>query len=279
MNFTHKLLIITSVSIVSLLSLLTMNSSKGGNEAEQQHLMMYCAVGVKPPILKAVSEFEKHYNVKVNLQYGGSGLLLNNLRIFNRGDLYLAADSSFLDIATENGLVKESLPLAEMTPMVAVQKNNPLGIRDLKDLLRKDIRLSLGNPETASIGKQVKLLLESAGIWEKVKTQVEERGVFKPTVTEVANDIKIGAVDAGIIWDATVSQYDTIDGVEVVEFDQAQKMVTIGILSSSLKPNLALRFAQYLNSREGNRFFKEEGYRPVEGDIWTWPKSFKLTAE
>jgi molybdate transport system substrate-binding protein len=270
MNFTHKLFLLSVVAVVGLVALLTLNSNKDGKGSPQQRLMMYCAAGVKPPVLKATAEFAKRYDVKVDLQYGGSGTLLSNLQVSKKGDLYLAADASFLDIAQGKGLIKESLPLATMKPVIAVQKGNPKGIKSLRDLLRKDVRLSLGNPDAASIGKQTKALLKAAGLWDEIKAQVEERGVFKPTVPEVANDIKIGAVDAGIIWDVTANQYDDLEGIDVPEFDEAQKMITIGVVASSQHATLALRFARYLNSKEGNRIFNEEGYQAVEGDHWTW---------
>jgi molybdenum ABC transporter molybdate-binding protein len=270
MNFSQKLFALSTVAIVGLMALLAINSGDGKKGGEQQRLMMYCAAGVKPPVLKAAAEFEKRYGVKVDLQYGGSGTLLNNLQVAKTGDLYLAADASFTDLARQKGLLAESLPLAQMKPVIAVQRGNPKNIKSLRDLLRKDVRLSMGNPEAASIGKQAKKLLLQAGLWDDVKVQVEERGVFKPTVPEVANDIKIGAVDAGIIWDATAHQYDRLEGVEVPELSVAKKMITIGVLKSSQQATLALRFARYLNSSEGNKIFNDEGYQAVDGDQWAW---------
>jgi len=142
-------------------------------------------------------------------------------------------------------------------------------VRRLRDLVKPDVRLSLGNPEAASIGKQTKKLLAKAGIWEEVKAQVERNGVFKPTVPEVANDVKIGSVDAAIIWDATVNQYPDLEAVDVPELSNADKSIGIGVLESCRQPAQALRFARYLNSTIGNEIFREHGYRAVEGDVWS----------
>ena len=54
--------------------------------------------------------YEEAYGVKVMLQYGGSGTLLNNLQLADKGDLYLAADHSYTDIARGKGLIAEELP-------------------------------------------------------------------------------------------------------------------------------------------------------------------------
>ena len=270
MDFGKKLILIFVIAVVGLVAALFFFTAKERGVKGEKTLTMYCAAGVKPPVLAAAREFEKRYGVKVNFMYGGSGSLLTNLQVAKRGDLYLAGDSSYIEIAQQKGIVDESLPIAYMTPVIAVQKGNPKGIKSLSDLSRVDVRLAIGNPEAASIGKQTKKLLTKAGCWESVKTRVEANGVFKPTVPEVANDIKIGAVDAGIIWDATVNQYPELEAVTVPEFSGAKKQITVGVLKWSTKPTLALRFARFLNSQEGNKLFKSKGYLPVEGDRWEW---------
>jgi len=270
MNYGGKLLLIFVVAVTGLtFGLFWLTSKKGGAEGEET-LTLYCAAGVKPPVLAAAKDFYRRYGVKINLQYGGSGTLLSNLQVAKQGDLYLAADFSYIKLAQEKGVVQESIPLALMTPVIAVQKGNPKGIKNLNDLSRDDVRLVLGNPGAASIGKQTKKLLSESGHWESVKTRVEASGVFKPTVPEVANDIKIGAVDAGVIWDATFNQYPELEAVKVPEFDRAEKKITIGVLKWSSQPTLALRFARFLNSEEGNQFFEKSGYAPVKGDKWEW---------
>ena len=37
--------------------------------------------------------------------------------------------------------------------------------------------------------------------------------VNKPTVNDVANDVALGCVDTGFVWDATVRQTDTLETV------------------------------------------------------------------
>ena len=70
-------------------------------------LDFYCAAGMKPPVAKIAEQYEKEYGVKINIIYGGSGTLLNNLEVAQKGDLYLAADYSYIDIAREKNLLAE----------------------------------------------------------------------------------------------------------------------------------------------------------------------------
>jgi molybdenum ABC transporter molybdate-binding protein len=229
-------------------------------------LVVYCAAGMKPPVEQAAREYEETCGTKVQLQFGGSGTLLSNLRIAKRGDLYLAADNSYIVTAREQGLVAESLPLALLEPVIAVKKGNPKNIRSLPDLLRDDVLVALANPDAAAIGRISRQLLEQSGQWEPIAQRAK---VFKPTVNDVANDIRLAGIDAGIIWDATANQYPELEAVRVPAFQAAREQVTIGVLKSTTQPTAALRFARYLAARDrGLLAFKQHGFSPVDGDVW-----------
>ncbi len=276
MGYGTKLVCITVLAIAGLSYLLVNNpasSQRGSNSdlpVSQQVLTLYCAAGIKPAVLKATQAFQQEYGVQVNIEYGGSGTLLSRIEIAPVGDLYIAADSSYIDKAKEKGLVDERLPLAKMKPVIAVQKGNPKGIMSVSDLARPDVKLALGNPGASSIGRQTKILLEKVDFWEAVEDNATKQGVFKPTVPEIANDVKLGVVDAAVVWDATVNQYPELEAISVPEFNVAEKNVTIAVLKSSKNPTTALRLARYLNSVEGNKIFKESGFVPVVGDDWAW---------
>jgi len=247
--------------------------SNGGNHSgtsgeTQQDLVMYCAAGIKPPIADAAVKFaEEKFGAVVQLQYGGSGTLLSNLKVAKRGDLYLAADNSYQEIAKKDNLVRETIPLAKIRPVIAVQKGNPKKISSLDDLLKDGVKVALANPDAASVGKLTKKLTTKTGHWDRLK---KHAAVFKPTVMEIATDVILGAVDAAIVWDSTVNQSpDKLEAVHIPQFDAAEKTITIGVLSWSKQPTEALRFARYLQAPgKGQPEFKKHGYELIGGDSW-----------
>ncbi len=240
-----------------------------GEDGDGSALMFYCAAGIKIPVEEVVEAYEVEYGVQIRLEYAGSGTLLSRLRVAGRGDLYLAGDSSYIELGREQGLVAEAIPAAQLRPVIAVPKGNPKNIASVADLTRDDLRIGLGAPEAASIGKQGKALLESIGRWDAVSGAARDRGVFKPTVNEVANDVKLGAVDAGIVWDATVEQYPELEAVQIEGSDGFVQNVAVAILESSERPTAALRFARYLTARDkGLPVFAKHGFAVVEGDKW-----------
>ncbi|MAE19804.1 molybdenum ABC transporter substrate-binding protein, partial [Candidatus Poribacteria bacterium] len=125
-----------------------------------EDLTFYCAAGMRLPIKQIVVDYEREYGVQVQVQYGGSGTLLSNIQTARIGDLYLAADESYIQRAREKKLLVESIPVARMKPVIAVPKGNPQQITSIQDLLQPDIRVALANPEAAAIGRITREVLQ-----------------------------------------------------------------------------------------------------------------------
>jgi len=245
--------VVTTIVLISVLIFLL--GDKSTSNTDSTELMVYCAAVIMEPVEVYSKLYDEEFNTGIQLQYGGSGTLLSNLEISRQGDIYIAAASSYTDIAREKGLVNETFPLGEIQPVIVVAKGNPKKIKHIEDLLSSKLRLSLANPDTASIGKTTKEMLEKMGIWDKIHAAVQKNGVFKPTVSGVANDVRLGITDAAIIWDVTAEQYDQLEIVPIPESKNFIRYVTIGILTHSENHAEAVRFARFLSAHEKDGSF------------------------
>ncbi len=242
------------------------SSENGSVDPTDSQLLLYCAAGIKPPVVKIAEIFEEEIGRAPQIQYGGSGALLSSLKVANKGDLYLAADDSYLLQAREAGLVREIIPLARMKPVLAFAKGNPANIQGIQDLLRDDLDVACATPDAAAVGKLTRTLLTDAGIWEQLEPKIK---VFEPTVNGIANALKLGSVDVGIIWDAVANQYSDLETLSAPEFESGIQNVSIGVLESSQQPTKALKFARFLAARDrGGKVFESMGYPPINGDVW-----------
>lgn len=265
MNAIRILIIVSIVAAASLISLLYWEDQTDSTSSAGE-LVFYCAAGMRAPVEAIRTAYEDEYGVEVQVQYQGSGTLLSNLSVAKRGDLYLAADQTYIDLAIEKGLLRETMPIAHIVPVIIVAKGNPKSITSIDDLLREDVSFALANPDAASVGRTTKELLEAIERWDEIESKAK---VFKPTVNEVANDVKLGAVDAGVVWDAVAAQYPELEAVHSPAFKAGEMKITVGVLEFSDQPTEALKFARYLSARDkGLETFAEMGFRPVEGDKW-----------
>ena len=263
---------VTSVVIFVVLSFLLFRTEPqpAANNSNGRSLIIFCAAGMRLPVEAIRQAFEKECGIRVDVQYGGSNTLLSQMQVSRKADLYLAADRMYVERARELGLIREILPIAHMVPVIAVPEGNPKQIASIDQLLQSGIRLALGNPDQAAIGKAARKALVRSGHWDRLEQQAREHGVFKPTVPDVANTVKVGSVDAGIIWSATASQIDGIDGVRVPELDAGASLICIGVAADTTASADALNFARYLTgSNAGLSVFDTLGYEPLEGDPWS----------
>jgi len=270
MNPAAKAMAATLLMVGLLVGLLYLPSTPpertSGGGKQKAPLVVFCAAGLKPPVEAIIHAYEKEFGTPVQIQYGGSGTLLGNLRVAKTGDLFIAADMSFIEMAREHDLVAETIPVASMRPVIAFAKGNPKKISGIKDLLREDVSVALANPEAAAIGTITKLLLTASGDWAELEAKVK---VFKPTVNDVANDVKLGTVDAAILWDATARQYPDLAALEVDALRAGEQKVALSVLRSAKDPTSALHLARYVAARDkGMLEFEKTGYGKVPGDKW-----------
>jgi molybdate transport system substrate-binding protein len=271
LSFLASLLVLTA-----LVAVLVWDRMADRGASSAQPLVVYCAAGLKRPVEAVARDYETRYGVPVQLQYGGSQTLLSGIEASGRGDLYLAADDSYIQIGRDRGLLAETIDLARQTLVVAVKEGNPKKIRKLDDLLREGVRLSFANPEAAAAGKVGRDALQKGGHWDAVRRRIV---VFKPTVNDVANDVGVGAVDAGIVWDAVVRQMPGLEAVPLPELADATSRVAVAVLRATTQPAAALRFARFLAARDaGLPVFREQGFAAVEGDRWAEQPELRLLA-
>ncbi|MDZ4287757.1 MAG: substrate-binding domain-containing protein, partial [Prosthecobacter sp.] len=73
--------------LLAALALLGLAWKQSQSEGDQASLVVYCGAGLKKPVEDVAKQYESEFGIKVDLQYGGSGTLLSQIRVAKRGDL------------------------------------------------------------------------------------------------------------------------------------------------------------------------------------------------
>jgi molybdate transport system substrate-binding protein len=171
--------------------------------------------------------------------------------------LYLPADDTYLAMAREKDLIGETLPIAEQAAVIAVSKGNPKRLRSLATFQDSSLTLSQASPETAAIGKLLRATIDP-GLWQTLSNRTV---VFKPNVNDAANDVKLGAVDAAIVWDSMQNQYPELDFIRTIELEGVRAKVAVSVLQCSQQPEAALKLARYIASpAQGLKHFERSGF-------------------
>lgn len=244
------------------------------HKKEPASILVHCAAGLRTPVDELAKQFQAETGIEVLLQFGGSQQLFAGITTAKRGDLFIPGDDSYLAIAKERNALAETVALAQMKVVVAVKRGNPLKIATVEDLLLADVRVVLPDPDSAAVGKLARTALGSQ--WEPL---AKKALVMKPTVNEIANDLKLGSADAGIVFDAVASQYPELEIVPLPELATVTAKVAAGVLTASTQPTSALRFARFLAATDrGAKVFERHGYKPVGREAWATTPELRLFA-
>jgi molybdate transport system substrate-binding protein len=258
----------TAVLILMTLALcvgsLVLFHKQSGSSRAAGALAIYCAAGLKQPVEAIAERYRREFGVEIQLQYGNTGSMLSAIRVSKQGDLFIAADDGALEDGARYDLLREVIPLVTQSAVIAVRAGNPKSIQGLSDLLRRDVRVALADPQAAAVSRTARAVLGPA--WGPIS---ERAMVTKPTVNEIAADLSLGAVDAAILWDSTVPLFKGLEAIPIPELSAHLENASAAVLAACAQPEAALRFARYLSAPEkGGAIFAEHGFKVAGGDRW-----------
>lgn len=211
------------------------------------------AFGEIAPLFEA-----QHPGVKVQLNFGASGALMQQIAQGAPVDVFASADQETLDQAQEKNLVLAterqnfvSNTLVVIVPIAA--KSSP---KTLQDLAQPGYaRIAVGVPDSVPVGRYTKNVLDSAGLW----SVIEPKMIGAQNVRQALDYVARGEVDAGFVYatDAAVMP----DKVKVSFTVQSTPMLyPIAPVAASTHHNTALQFVAFVNSAPAQAVLLKYGF-------------------
>lgn len=257
--------------------------------SENGALEVFVGSASQPATEEAARRFEEKTGIRLNLHFGGSGKMLSEMKLSERGDLYFPGSSDFMERAKEEGLVFEETEkiVVYLIPAINVPRGNPRGIRSLEDLIKPGVRIGIARPDTVCVGLYGVEILEKSGLSEKVRKNIKTHA---PSCAKTAQLVSLNLVDAVLGW--RVFTYWNPEKIETILLrpDQIPRIGTIPIAISSFCQDRkrAQSFIDFLLSDQGKTVYRKWNYivaeeearafvlpdRPV-GGIWELPESWK----
>lgn len=206
--------------------------------------------------LKAI--FEKETGYRVNLVYGSTGQLVQQIENGAPYDLIAAANTEYVDRLTHQNLVlPESVALyAQGQIVLATNRASGIKATTLTDLLSNDIlHIAIANPEHAPYGLAAKQALQSTGIWDEIQDKV----VYAENIRQALQYVQSGDAQAGIValGEANVPEveWSLVDSSLYEPLKQA-----LGVTAKSQHPKIAGLFADYIIGKEGQAILNKYGF-------------------
>lgn len=231
------------------------------NQKRQKEIHVFAGAANTPPLTEAAKLYEKRYGVKVRLTFGGSGVVLSQMKLTRKGDVYVPGSDDYMELAIKEGIVdpKSVRIICWLVPVINVPKGNPKGIKSLHDLTKPGVRVAIAVPGSVCLGDVAKEILEKAGLWEKVQPNIVMQA---KDCADLAAQIKLRTVDAIIGWDAFAFWYpDTpMENIPIPPEILRVRNIPAGVTVFASDKAEAQRFVNFLASGAGKQCYAKCGY-------------------
>lgn len=223
-------------------------------------LTVYAAASLTETFTTLERQFEAdHPGVDVQVHFGGSSRLAQQIAEGAPADVFASADESAMDIAARAGrLAGEPTTFATNRLTIAVEPGNPMGITGIPDLAREG-RTVVMCAEQVPCGRAARHLFRDAGV--TVRPASEE-----PDVKSVLGKVRAGEADAGLVYVTDVrAARGAVDAVAVPESAAVANRYPIAVLADAAEPSLARDFEKLVLGDRGLRVLEAAGFGTVPG--------------
>lgn len=265
-----KIFVIGTIAMFLGLILFTgcIDNQEQEKEAKKE-LLIYCGITMIDPMSEIAEIIEEQENCKIIITKGGSGNLLDSIRINQVGDLYLPGSDSYIETCLSEDLITDedtnTAHVGYNKAAIMVQKGNPKNISaNLTNFLNESYIIYLGNPDSGSIGKETKTIFEKKGIWDNVSNNAAH---FTTDSKDLSGCLVDKTADLVINWYATSTwEYNEpyVDALPISEEYATKKKLVLGLLTTSEYPEIAHKFMEYASSDEGRVIFNKYGLYDIE---------------
>jgi ABC-type molybdate transport system substrate-binding protein len=200
-------------------------------------------------------------------QIEGGSITIGNLRITLKPDVYTAGKNPITKMAD---LFSDTAAYAYNKLAIMISKDNPKKVVGLKDLGRKEVRVSMPNPEWEGIGRRIEEAYVKAGgdaLKEAIMvTKVKDSTTFLTHIHHRQSPLRIlyGKSDAAPVWYSEVFYQQMLNHpVETITIPDKENITATymaGRMKTAPHPQAAKDFMNFLVSDKAKAVYEKYGF-------------------
>ena len=231
----------------------------GGRETkkgEEVPLTVYAAASTQNAIDFQTMFFKRKYPIDWKLNYASSGQLAKQIIEGAPADIFVSANTKWMDEVEKQGLVLEKVNLISNELVIVVPKGNPEKISTPDDLKKLE-RIALAEPESVPAGMYAKEALQSLGVWEAVQNKVVSGSSVRTTLTYVER----GEVPAGIVYATDADITEKVESVFTFPAESHKPIeYPVALLKHAEGNGIARKFFDFYKSHYTEKIFRQHGF-------------------
>lgn len=201
-------------------------------------------------------------------------LVMGNLRIALRPDVYTAGKKRIAELQDQHHWFAADEDYARNRLAIMVYKGNPKHVRSLKDLGRRDVRVSMPNPNWEGIARAIEGMYRKAGGEELdrqiMDAKVKDGSTYLTQIHHRQTPLRIlrGQSDAGPVWYTeayfqSAILHHPISLVEIPADENIDVTYTAARLKDAPHAQAARDFMTFLMTADAQAIYRRYGFAPA----------------
>ena len=227
----------------------------------EKDLLVFAATSLRDPLTEVSEHYESENGVNVNLSFGGSQSLAQQIASGAPADVFMSAGIGPVHFLEQRALasIPDSRSLRLLSnELVVVTRDESGGLDSLKSLTSDAIeRIALADPALAPAGAYAEEALRSAGVWDRLRDKILLGKDVRAAMTYVA----VGNADAGIVYRTDALSSDSLDVAYSVDPALHSTIIYPAVaVNGSSNSGDASQYVEYLSSEEAISIFRRFGF-------------------
>ncbi len=254
---TRRLAVIVCVLGTTLLAACATSDRTDGE------LLVFAAASLTDAMEDAAAAYEASSDVSVEVSYGPSQGLAQQIARGANPDLYVAAGQQPMDFLQEGGYIADgSASRLLSNKIVLITAADAPRVDDMDGLAASDLkRIAVVDPEIGPAGNYAKASLQNLGMWEQMLPRI----VFANDVRVAVGYVQTGNADAAFVYQTDAAGSEDLTILDIVPTDSYPDVVyPAAVVRSTDNIRSAEAMLEFLQSEAAREIFHKHGFTPLQ---------------
>ena len=225
-------------------------------------ITVFAAASMKNALDDASAAFKAKTGVEIKASYAASSALAKQLEQGAPADLFVSADTKWMDYALEHDLVQKSSRVDLLGNSLVVVAPKASALKDLAltaeafDKAVGDGKWTTGTVATVPAGIYAKQSLTKLGIWATAEPKLAQTDNVRSALQFVSR----GEANIGIVYQTDANADPGVKIVATIPSDSHDPIVYPFALTRAAAGDAPAKFLAFLTSDEAKPIFEKQGF-------------------
>ena len=253
----------TGLFTIFVIGLIIILSAYSPSDQNTSNILVLAAASLSDALSELQKDFGRENEITVNISYGGSQMLAQQISSGAPADIFISAGKSPMSFLANKDLIETpSIDILSNQLVLATKKSNNIQIKSLEDLNAPVIKnIGIADPDLAPAGAYAKEALNNVGIWNDIQPKL----VFGSDARSVLAYLESGNVDAALVYvtDAKVSA--RVEIWNIIESKSYSPIIyPASIVNTTSHRTSAIKFLDFLKNAHSQEVFRKYGFEPIK---------------